>query len=205
MGGQGLLLLMKLEFLILMTGHKTFREKKNILRSCHHYQNFNFINSRRPWLPTSFSSWPFFSSWPLPFLHQGRFGWDNISMLKLIWKLCYAYRTVSSPFYCTNALTVDLSKMATSNCLRNQSWLLMWFNHFHAIPLYEEEITCTSFRVLCLHFLHGTRKEVHMEICEVIRFYHSRVKFMILQELLANNKRLLTRDSNKICEHSWVI
>ena len=42
---------------------------QNVLQPYHHYQNFNFINSRRPWPPNSishlFSARPFLSSWPL--------------------------------------------------------------------------------------------------------------------------------------------
>ena len=44
-----------------------------------------------------------------------------------------------------------------------------------------------------------------MEICEVVRFHHSRVKFMTLQELHANNTQALMRDSNKTCKQSQVI
>ena len=38
-----------------------------------------------------------------------------------------------------------------------------------------------------------------MEICKAVSFYHSQVKYMTLQELLANNTRSVIRDSNKIC------
>ena len=41
----------------------------------------------------------------------------------------------------------------------------------------------------------------HMEINEVVRFHHSRVKFVTIQELHANNTRALMRDLNKIYEH----
>ena len=44
-----------------------------------------------------------------------------------------------------------------------------------------------------------------MEIREAVSFYHSRVKYMTLQELLANNTRSLIRDSNKTSKHSRVI
>ena len=44
-----------------------------------------------------------------------------------------------------------------------------------------------------------------MDIHKVVSFYHSRVKFVTLQELHANKTRLLIRDLNKICEHSQVI
>ena len=44
-----------------------------------------------------------------------------------------------------------------------------------------------------------------MEIREALSFYHLRVKYMTLQELLTNNKRLLIRDSNKIAKKSRVI
>ena len=37
-----------------------------------------------------------------------------------------------------------------------------------------------------------------MEIREALSFYHSRVKYLTLQELLANNTRSLIRDSKKI-------
>ena len=46
-------------------------KQQNVLRPCHHYQNFNFTNSRRPWPPNSISHLffrgipAFFSSWPL--------------------------------------------------------------------------------------------------------------------------------------------
>ena len=39
-----------------------------------------------------------------------------------------------------------------------------------------------------------------MEIHEVVRFHHSQVKFVTLQELHAYNTRKLMRNSNKICE-----
>ena len=35
----------------------------------------------------------------------------------------------------------------------------------------------------------GTRKEVRMEIREALSFYHSRFKYVTLQELLTNNTR----------------
>ena len=57
----------------------------------------------------------------------------------------------------------------------------------------------------CMYFLCGTCKEIYMEICEVVRFHHSRVKFMTLQELHANNTQALMRDSNKTCKQSQVI
>ena len=41
-----------------------------------------------------------------------------------------------------------------------------------------------------------------MEIHEAVSFYHSQVKYVTLQELLANSTRLLIRDSNKISKHS---
>ena len=56
-----------------------------------------------------------------------------------------------------------------------------------------------------LHFLWGTRKEVHMEIREVVSFYHLWVKFITLQALLINNTWSFIRDSNKIREYSRVI
>ena len=59
--------------------------------------------------------------------------------------------------------------------------------------------------VLRLSSFCGTRKEVRMEICEALSFYHSRVKYVTLQELFANNMRLLIRDSKKIAKKSWVI
>ena len=36
-----------------------------------------------------------------------------------------------------------------------------------------------------------------MEIHEAVSFYHSRVKYVTLQELLANNMRSLISDMNK--------
>ena len=59
--------------------------------------------------------------------------------------------------------------------------------------------------VLYLSSFCGTRKEVHMEIHEALSFYHSRVKYMTLQELLANNTQSLIRDSKKIAKKSRVI
>ena len=59
--------------------------------------------------------------------------------------------------------------------------------------------------VLCLSSFCGTRKEVRMEIREALSFYHSRVKYVTLQELLANNMRSLIRDSKNIAKKSQVI
>ena len=59
--------------------------------------------------------------------------------------------------------------------------------------------------VLCLSSFCGTRKEVHMEIHEALSFYHWQVKYVTLQELLANNTRSLIRDSKKIAKKSRVI
>ena len=64
---------------------------------------------------------------------------------------------------------------------------------------------CSSYQNLCLYFLYKTHKEVHIDINEVVGFHHSRVKFMTLQELLANNMHSLIRDLNKSCEHLQVI
>ena len=44
-----------------------------------------------------------------------------------------------------------------------------------------------------------------MGICETVSFYHSQVKYVILQELLSNDMRSLIRDSNKIAKKSRVI
>ena len=44
-----------------------------------------------------------------------------------------------------------------------------------------------------------------MEICEAVSFYHSQVKYVTLEELLANNTQSLIRDLNKISKHSQVI
>ena len=44
-----------------------------------------------------------------------------------------------------------------------------------------------------------------MEIREALSFYHSRVKYVTLQELLANNTRSLIRDSKKIAKKLRVI
>ena len=44
-----------------------------------------------------------------------------------------------------------------------------------------------------------------MEIREVVNFYHVRVKYVTLQEFLANNTRSLIRDINKISKHLRVI
>ena len=44
-----------------------------------------------------------------------------------------------------------------------------------------------------------------MEIHEVVRFHHLRLKFITLQELDANNTRALMRDLNKVCEQPHVI
>ena len=43
-----------------------------------------------------------------------------------------------------------------------------------------------------------------MEIREALSFHHSQVKYVTLQELLANNMRLLIRDSKKIAKKSRV-
>ena len=59
---------------------------------------------------------------------------------------------------------------------------------------------CSSYRVLHLYFLCRTLKEIRMEIHEVVRFHHSQVKFVTLQELHAYNTQTLMRNSNKICE-----
>ena len=56
-----------------------------------------------------------------------------------------------------------------------------------------------------IYFCCGIHKEVCMEICEVVSFHHSRVKFVTLQELHVNNMRSLIRDSNTNCEHLQVI
>ena len=64
---------------------------------------------------------------------------------------------------------------------------------------------CFSYRLPCLYFLCGTRKEICMEICEEVRFHHSGVKFMTLQEWHANNTQALMRDLNKICKQSQVL
>ena len=53
---------------------------------------------------------------------------------------------------------------------------------------------------LCVSSFCGTRKEVRMEIHEALSFYHSRVKYVTLQESLANNTRSLIRDSEKIAK-----
>ena len=44
-----------------------------------------------------------------------------------------------------------------------------------------------------------------MEIREAVSFYHLRVKYVTLQDVLANKTRSLIRDSNKISKHSQVI
>ena len=44
-----------------------------------------------------------------------------------------------------------------------------------------------------------------MEIREAVSFYHLQVKYLTIQELLANNTQSLIRDSNKIFKHSQVI
>ena len=44
-----------------------------------------------------------------------------------------------------------------------------------------------------------------MKIREALSFYHSRVQYVTLQELLANNTRSLIRDSKKIAKKSQVI
>ena len=59
--------------------------------------------------------------------------------------------------------------------------------------------------VLCLSSFCRTRKEVRIEIHEALSFYHSRVKYVTLQELLANNMRSLIRDWKKIAKKSRLI
>ena len=44
-----------------------------------------------------------------------------------------------------------------------------------------------------------------MEIREAVGFYYSRVKYVTLEELLADNTQSLIRDSNNISKHSRVI
>ena len=44
-----------------------------------------------------------------------------------------------------------------------------------------------------------------MEIREALSFYHLRVKYVTLQELLANNTRSLIRELKKIAKKSQVI
>ena len=61
---------------------------------------------------------------------------------------------------------------------------------------------CFKYPVLCLPSFCGTRKEIHMEIHEAVSFYHLQVKYVTLEELLANNMRSLIRDLNKISKHS---
>ena len=63
--------------------------------------------------------------------------------------------------------------------------------------LNEEEITCSSYRVLCLYFLRRTYRQIRVEICEVVSFHYLRVRCVTLQELLANNMRSLIRDLKK--------
>ena len=57
---------------------------------------------------------------------------------------------------------------------------------------------CFSYRVLCLYSLCRTRKEVCIEIREVVSFFQLQIKCVTLQELHANNMRSLIRDSNEI-------
>ena len=69
LGGQGLLLLMKSKFLIIMTRPQTFFSLRMFCSFVIIIKNFNFINSsRRPWLPNLISHLfhpGLFSSWPL--------------------------------------------------------------------------------------------------------------------------------------------
>ena len=86
--------------------------------------------------------------------------------------------------------------------------LLMQPHHFAIAYLWRSSLwgnhSYFSYPVLCLSSFCGTRKEVHMEIREAVSFYHSRVKYVTLQELLANNTWSLIGDSNKISKHSRV-
>ena len=61
------------------------------------------------------------------------------------------------------------------------------------------------YRVLYLYFSCRTRKEVRIEIYEVVSFHHPQAKFVTLQELHINDTQSLIRDSNKISEHLQVI
>ena len=79
---------------------------------------------------------------------------------------------------------------------------------YHILQLFMEKsrlFQLSMHAVLCLSSFCGTRKEVRMEIREAISFYYSRVKYVTLQEWLANNTWSLIRDSKKIAKKSRVI
>ena len=99
-GQQGLLLLMKFKFLIMMTRPQNvlflsvaLSSLSKILISLRTFcglviiiKKFNFINSRRSWPPNSihiFFILAFFSSWLLLFLHQQWFGGDLLPALHM--------------------------------------------------------------------------------------------------------------------------
>ena len=75
--------------------------------------------------------------------------------------------------------------------LRNSLWGIM---HVSAIQ------SCTYLPSVGL-----VRRFVWRFMKQSVSSYHSQVKYMTLQELLANNMRSLIRDSNKISKHSLVI
>ena len=80
-----------IKFLIMMTRPQNItvacqllKVSGNVLQPGHHYQNFNSINSRRPWLPILIShlfQHGFLRLLATTFLHQGYFGLDFTSFL----------------------------------------------------------------------------------------------------------------------------
>ena len=59
--------------------------------------------------------------------------------------------------------------------------------------------------ILCLSSFCRTHKEIRRKIHEAVTFYHLRVKYVTLQELLTYKMQSLIRESNKISKHSQVI
>ena len=72
-------------------------------------------------------------------------------MLKSILKHCCAYRTGLTPFYCTNARTVDLKD--------GEFILFTWFDYFRAIPLFIDVARRAGKVVINLHFIVTARME----------------------------------------------
>ena len=113
--------------------------------------------------------------------------------------------------YSDHAFISNILRILVNACsvITLQHSLLMQPHHFAIAylfyALYGEEITYCSYQVSCLYFLCKTCKEVCIKILEVVSFHHLRVKFVTLQELLANNMRSLIRDLDKIGEHLRVI
>ena len=92
--------------------------------------------------------------------------------------------------------------------LMQPRWAILQSLIYHILQLFMGKsrlFQLSMHAVLCLSSFCGTCKEVYMEIHEALSFYHLRVKYVTLQELLTNNTRSLIRDSKKIAKKSQVI